>query len=229
MKYNNKEFISFLNDITAHISDMYKKGSLIEHDTMKALRRLSAVVTQMYNDNKEYYQNKPNNSTSNKSIDNSNKIDAMEIINALSSITIDSLYDVDYDVSMRDNLFEELEDLHNEFESRQENLQDRYDDRSCNEPEYESARERWQDALDRLEEQIDMLKEINESFYDDVLEEFDSLDGDDICSGIESVLSDYKDYNDEYKGITPIIKKFEKLIKEANDWNENGQLELVDE
>lgn len=197
----------------------------------KAIKTVIQVPILNDNGNVSYMSKKVCREVSDKlpELKNGGNIDALELINVLSSVTTDYSDDIDYDVSMRDSLLEELEDLHGEFESKQEILQDRYDERSCNEPEYESARERWQDALDRLEEQIDQLSEVNERFYDDIIDDFDDLYGDDICCEIDSILDDYIEYNDEYKGITPLIKRFEKLIKEANEWNENGQLELMDE
>ena len=121
----------------------------------------------------------------------------------------------------------ELNSILEEFTARQEKLQDTYDERSCNEPEYDSAIERWEEALDRLQEQIDDLEEINNDFENFMIE-FEDAKGDDIENEIESFYDEYDRFNALYKGITPILKKFKKVLLNVRLYNELGYFDRED-
>lgn len=99
--------------------------------------------------------------------------------------------------------------------------QDTYDEREANEPEYDSQIDRWQDALDRLEEKIDDATEL----VDDYEEWVDSLGLDVIIvttsyidieidkDGLFDIIKRLKDFNQEYRGLSKIIKEIEKIAK----------------
>lgn len=99
--------------------------------------------------------------------------------------------------------------------------QDTYDDREANEPEYDSQIDRWQDALDRLEEKIDDATEL----ADDYEEWVDNLGLDTIIAttsyidieidkdGLLDIIKRLKDFNQEYRGLSKIIKEIEKIAK----------------
>lgn len=99
--------------------------------------------------------------------------------------------------------------------------QDTYDEREANEPEYDSQIDRWQDALDRLEEKIDDATEL----ADDYEEWVDNLGLDTIIAttsyidieidkdGLLDIIKRLKDFNQEYRGLSKIIKEIEKIAK----------------
>lgn len=99
--------------------------------------------------------------------------------------------------------------------------QDTYDEREANEPEYDSQIDRWQDALDRLEDKIDDATEL----VDDYEEWVDSLDLDIIVAttsyidtdidkdGLFDIIKRLKEFNQEYRGLSKIIKEIEKIAK----------------
>lgn len=99
--------------------------------------------------------------------------------------------------------------------------QDTYDEREANEPEYDSQIDRWQDALDRLEEKIDDATEL----ADDYEEWVDNLGLDVIIvttsyidieidkDGLFDIIKRLKDFNQEYRGLSKIIKEIEKIAK----------------
>lgn len=99
--------------------------------------------------------------------------------------------------------------------------QDTYDERDTNEPEYDSQIDRWQDALDRLEEKIDDATEL----ADDYEEWVDNLGLDTIITttsyidieidkdGLFDIIERLKNFNQEYRGLSKIIKEIEKITK----------------
>ena len=99
--------------------------------------------------------------------------------------------------------------------------QDTYDEREANEPEYDSQIDRWQDALDRLEEKIDDATEL----ADDYEEWVDNLGLDTIIAttsyidieidkdGLFDIIERLKNFNQEYRGLSKIIKEIEKIAK----------------
>ncbi len=99
--------------------------------------------------------------------------------------------------------------------------QDTYDEREANEPEYDSQIDRWQDALDRLEEKIDDATEL----ADDYEEWVDNIGLDTIMSttshidieidkdGLLDIIERLKNFNQEYRGLSKIIKEIEKITK----------------
>ena len=99
--------------------------------------------------------------------------------------------------------------------------QDTYAEREANEPEYDSQLARWQDALDRLEEKIDDATEL----ADDYEEWVDNLGLDTIIAttsyidieidkdGLLDIIKRLKDFNQEYRGLSKIIKEIEKIAK----------------
>ena len=128
-------------------------------------------------------------------------------------------------VIMSKNIADAIENSANEvleaLKEKLDNWQDLYDERESNEPEYDSQIDRWQEALDRLQEKIDELQDVIDKLEDWVSnldlphnkEENDSLEfGEaDVEEAIE-ITNDMKLFNAEYRGIAPIIKKFEKEV-----------------
>ena len=103
---------------------------------------------------------------------------------------------------------------------------DQYDERYCNEPEYPSQQDRWQDALDSFEERIDALEDI-ERHYQDWLDKFKkqykvgtprdmvhrSYDID--MEGLEKVLNEILELNSyRQKGLTDIVKRLRGITKQ---------------
>ena len=98
--------------------------------------------------------------------------------------------------------------------------QETYDERESNEPEYDSQIDRWQEALDRLEEKIEAALEITE-YYEAWIDDFKSA----YCQqtgnasatfeiddeGIIKVISELEDFNFQYRGLAPIIKKMKNI------------------
>jgi chromosome segregation ATPase len=116
----------------------------------------------------------------------------------------------------------QLTDALESLQGRCEELQNRYDERSENEPEYESQIDRWQEALDRLEEQIDELTALN----DDLEGIVDGLDDDDFElteNELNKIIKGYIDFNNTYKGITPILKLFNQSLRlyKQTVWNKS--------
>lgn len=91
--------------------------------------------------------------------------------------------------------------------------QDTYDEREANEPEYDSQIDRWQDALDRLEDKIDTLTDVVDD-YEDWADNFDVIDTNSIDeAGLLEIIERLKSFNQEYRGISKIIKEIEKIAK----------------
>lgn len=91
--------------------------------------------------------------------------------------------------------------------------QDTYDEREANEPEYDSQIDRWQDALDRLEDKIDALTDVVDD-YEDWADNFDIIDTNSIDeAGLLEIIERLKSFNQEYRGISKIIKEIEKITK----------------
>lgn len=91
--------------------------------------------------------------------------------------------------------------------------QDTYDERELNEPEYDSQIERWQDALDRLEDKIDALTDVVDD-YEDWVDDLDVIDTNSIDeAGLLEIIERLKSFNQEYRGISKIIKEIEKIAK----------------
>ena len=91
--------------------------------------------------------------------------------------------------------------------------QDTYDERESNEPEYDSQIERWQDALDRLEDKIDALTDVVDD-YEDWADDLDVIDTNSIDeAGLLEIIERLKSFNQEYRGISKIIKEIEKIAK----------------
>ena len=91
--------------------------------------------------------------------------------------------------------------------------QDTYDERESNEPEYDSQIERWQDALDRLEDKIDALTDVVDD-YEDWVDDLDVIDTNSIDeAGLLEIIERLKSFNQEYRGISKIIKEIEKIAK----------------
>lgn len=91
--------------------------------------------------------------------------------------------------------------------------QDTYDEREANEPEYDSQIDRWQDALDRLEDKIDALTDVVDD-YEDWADNFDVIDTNSIDeAGLLEIIERLKSFNQEYRGISKIIKEIEKIAK----------------
>lgn len=99
--------------------------------------------------------------------------------------------------------------------------QDTYDEREGNEPEYDSQIERWQDALDRLEEKISDLTDIVDEYEDWVGElDYEQDNDDDSIVSIDididtlrDLIKQFEEFNQEYRGIAPIIKNIKKACK----------------
>lgn len=72
----------------------------------------------------------------------------------------------------------------------------------------------WEKAYEYAENALDVDAECAEAYF--------------ICDEIEYIFDDYETYNNEYKGITPILKKFKKFVEEAKEWNSRGWLECED-
>lgn len=98
-----------------------------------------------------------------------------------------------------------------DFKFKIDDWQDTYDEREANEPEYDSQIDRWQDALDRLEEKIDDATEL----VDDYEEWVDNLglDTDIDKDDLFDIIKRLKEFNQEYRGISKIIKEIEKIAK----------------
>ena len=91
--------------------------------------------------------------------------------------------------------------------------QDTYDEREANEPEYDSQIDRWQDALDRLEDKIDALTDVVDD-YEDWTDDLDVIDTNSIDeTGLLEIIERLKSFNQEYRGISKIIKEIEKIAK----------------
>lgn len=91
--------------------------------------------------------------------------------------------------------------------------QDTYDERESNEPEYDSQIERWQDALDRLEDKIDALTDVVDD-YEDWADDLDVIDTNSIDEAdLLEIIERLKSFNQEYRGISKIIKEIEKIAK----------------
>lgn len=91
--------------------------------------------------------------------------------------------------------------------------QDTYDEREANEPEYDSQIDRWQDALDRLEDKIDALTDVVDD-YEDWADNFDVIDTNSIDeAGLLEIIERLKSFNQEYRGISKIIKEIKKIAK----------------
>lgn len=91
--------------------------------------------------------------------------------------------------------------------------QDTYDEREANEPEYDSQIDRWQDALDRLEDKIDTLTDVVDD-YEDWTDDLDVIDTNSIDeTGLLEIIERLKSFNQEYRGISKIIKEIEKIAK----------------
>lgn len=91
--------------------------------------------------------------------------------------------------------------------------QDTYDEREANEPEYDSQIDRWQDALDRLEDKIDALTDVVDD-YEDWTDDLDVIDTNSIDeTGLLEIIERLKSFNQEYRGLSKIIKEIEKIAK----------------
>lgn len=99
--------------------------------------------------------------------------------------------------------------------------QDTYDEREANEPEYDSQIDRWQDALDRLEEKIDDATELADDYeewvdnlgLDTIIATTSHIDTDIDKGGLFDIIKRLKEFNQEYRGLSKIIKEIEKIAK----------------
>lgn len=99
--------------------------------------------------------------------------------------------------------------------------QDTYDEREANEPEYDSQIDRWQDALDRLEEKIDDATELADDYeewvdnlgLDTIIATTSHIDTDIDKDGLFDIIKRLKEFNQEYRGLSKIIKEIEKIAK----------------
>lgn len=99
--------------------------------------------------------------------------------------------------------------------------QDTYDEREANEPEYDSQIDRWQDALDRLEEKIDDATELADDYeewvdnigLDIIIATTSYIDIEIDKDGLLDIIKRLKDFNQEYRGLSKIIKEIEKIAK----------------
>lgn len=108
---------------------------------------------------------------------------------------------------MNEKAILELKFILEEMKLYQEKLSDKYDIKVQNEPETDSAYERWEESLGSLEEKIDELIEINEMFEGFI----DSLT-ENKKEELEYAFNKYEDWNSSYSGITKQVNKLEKLI-----------------
>ena len=114
-----------------------------------------------------------------------------------------------------------LGDALDDLKFKIDDWQDTYDEREGNEPEYDSQIERWQDALDRLEEKISDLTDIvedYESWVDELDCKLDETNGTMINAELDietlrNLIQQFSDFNQEYRGIAPIIKNIKKAYK----------------
>ena len=118
-------------------------------------------------------------------------------------------------INLQDNIETKADEIYDMMQEKIDAWQDTYDERSGNEPEYESQIEKWQDALDRLEEKIseaeDVLGELESwkdyiEYPDEPHEPFE-VDIEELAG----VITSAEIFNDQYKGFTPAIKKLKEL------------------
>ena len=108
-----------------------------------------------------------------------------------------------------------------DFKFKIDDWQDTYDEREANEPEYDSQIDRWQDALDRLEEKIDDATELVDDYeewvdnlgLDTIIATTSHIDTDIDKDGLFDIIKRLKEFNQEYRGISKIIKEIEKIAK----------------
>lgn len=104
-------------------------------------------------------------------------------------------------------LQEKLEQCKDEIENKAQTLQDTYDERSLNEPDFLSSRyDAWQDKQSEYEERIETLEDIV-SRLEDVISELEDLVFD--CSGI---LSDCELYAADHKDLNSILPALRTLL-----------------
>lgn len=120
-------------------------------------------------------------------------------------------------VNMSDYVFSKIDEIAQEtlqdLKFKIDDWQDTYDEREANEPEYDSQIERWQDALDRLEDKIDALTDVVDD-YEDWADDLDVIDTNSIDeAGLLEIIERLKSFNQEYRGISKIIKEIEKIAK----------------
>lgn len=128
-----------------------------------------------------------------------------------------------------------LHRLYDDLTLKADDWQDLYDEREANEPEYDSQIKRWQEALDRLEEDLDDLNDINEDFeawldeFGDELQEagkkgitYIDYRGYQKCQldteEFAELVNRYLDLNYRRKGLTPMIKKGREIIAQFSKW-----------
>ena len=120
-------------------------------------------------------------------------------------------------VNMSGYVFSKIDEIAQEtlhdLKFKIDDWQDTYDERESNEPEYDSQIERWQDALDRLEDKIDALTDVVDD-YEDWADDLDVIDTNSIDeAGLLEIIERLKSFNQEYRGISKIIKEIEKIAK----------------
>lgn len=128
-------------------------------------------------------------------------------------------------VNMSGYVFSKIDEIAQEtlqdLKFKIDDWQDTYDERESNEPEYDSQIERWQDALDRLEDKIDALTDVVDD-YEDWADDLDVIDANSIDgaslleideAGLLEIIERLKSFNQEYRGISKIIKEIEKIAK----------------
>lgn len=104
------------------------------------------------------------------------------------------------------------------IDDKKNSWQDTYDERSGNEPQYDSQIDRWQEALDRLEEKIDAATELQdrlEEWLESLYQGDEQLDSRYKTISLDdeewnSIIEDLTEFNYEYRGLTPVLKDLKK-------------------
>ena len=104
-------------------------------------------------------------------------------------------------------LQEKIEQCKDEIEFRAQTLQDTYDERSLNEPDFLSSRyDTWQEKQSEYEERIETLEDIV-SRLEEVISELDDL----VFEG-SGILSDCELYSDDYKDLNSLLPVLRSLL-----------------
>ena len=120
----------------------------------------------------------------------------------------------------------ELTDCLDAFRDKADDWQSDYDDRSCNEPEYDSQIDAWQERLDTLEEVIDNLTMANddcEHWLDeleaDVIDErdgeaseYEAFEFDFDEDGLDDIVGQYEDVAGSKRGLTKQLKNLKTQV-----------------
>ena len=113
-------------------------------------------------------------------------------------------------------------DILEDLKEKLDDWQDLYDDRESIEPQYDSQIDRWQEALDRLQDKIDELQDVTDRLEDWVNNlnlPYDKEDVENLAVGeadvneMIEIIKAMKLFNAEYRGIAPLIKRFEKEVE----------------